>query len=1205
MRDIPKVFISYARQDGEIFATALRKKLEESHPEITLWQDRAQLEGGVGWWHQITTALDNVEFLILVMTPAAMNSPIVRKEWRYARERGVCIYPVKGVPDSGLRYGSVPMWMSKAHFFDLEREWDTFVHHLQSPCNALRVPFMAPDLPEGFVARPALMEAVLVQLLNAARENPIAITTALRGAGGLGKTTLATALCHRDEVVTAFDDGILWVTLGQKPNLQEATAKLFVALTGDRPGFLDEEDAAFHLANILQDKNCLVVIDDVWDVAHLRPFMRGGKDCTRLITTRIFEVAAEAHRVEVNQMTTTESVAMLTARLPTLTFDFERMNALAHRLGEWPLLLELASATLRHRVARGDSAHGALQYLNRKLDEQGVVAFDQRNATSRHQALTRTIDLSLNELDALERNRYCQLAIFPEDTNIPLTMAAHLWDCDSFLAEEIIQRLDDLSLVKFSLENASFQLHDVMRSYAASNLSDAAALHNKLVAAWGDLYQLTDPYAWRNLAYHLAEGGSRDRIRALLLDLNWLQAKLVATDVAGLMSDFEFCKNDAVFGPLSGAIRLAAHVLARDKTQFPSQLLGRLPEGISPEIERLRGQGRRWRGATWLRPLEPSLTTPGGPLLFTLTGHTGAVRTIALTPDGRRAVSGADDLTVGIWDLELGTQIHSCKGHTDWIRAVVVSPDGRWVISTGDDCTVHIWNIETGLLVKRFDAVAGWPRALAITPDGKHILIGGDNYCIQVLATESGKKVFSLKGHKGTVNAITVTSDGTYAISAADDRSLRVWSLETGAELHVLRGHGAKVVGLATTIEGQSVISGSRDDTLRAWPLLSQHATEPVSGRVIAHDAYWLRAITLTPDGCQVIGGADDCSIKVWEVETGKQTRLFQGHADWINGLAVTADARRVVSASDDQTIKIWDLSSAIRRSEPKGHKERVRALVSTADGSLAVSTSDDHKMKIWNLKDRSEILVCRGRSHWPVAVSPDNQFIVSAAGDATLEILNFNTGAVERILSGHTDRVRAVIVTAYGRRIVSASDDRSIRIWDTKTGITKCVIKTERHWTRTLAAAVDGKIIVSGSDDRTLKVWDAEQGIELRRLQRHDARINSVAMSLDNRIVVSASDDQLLKVWDLDTGGEVCALSGHQAKVNALALDRQGQYIVSASDDFTLRVWSLTIRRLLATYTGDSPMHACAVGDGGTIIAGDQTGRLHFLRLEFPANSE
>ena len=90
----PRAFISYARSDGADIATFLRNRLTQDHPEITLWLDRAQMIGGVGWWKQITEALNKVEILIMVMTPAATVSEIAAKEWRYARQQGASVCPV-------------------------------------------------------------------------------------------------------------------------------------------------------------------------------------------------------------------------------------------------------------------------------------------------------------------------------------------------------------------------------------------------------------------------------------------------------------------------------------------------------------------------------------------------------------------------------------------------------------------------------------------------------------------------------------------------------------------------------------------------------------------------------------------------------------------------------------------------------------------------------------------------------------------------------------------------------------------------------------------------------------------------------------------------------------------------------------------------------------------------------------------------------
>jgi len=187
MPDKLRIFISYSRKDGFDFARNLRQKLEMLG--FSLWQDIISLEGGRDFWLQITAALDHVEFMVLVLTDGAMQSPIVRKEWRYARQQGVCVYPVKGEPFLQAVHQSLPRWMRDAQYydFDIEEQWQKFVNDLQKSCEAVRVPFMVEDKPDDFVERPEEFNQLLALLLDPKREEPIAITAALRGAGGYGK----------------------------------------------------------------------------------------------------------------------------------------------------------------------------------------------------------------------------------------------------------------------------------------------------------------------------------------------------------------------------------------------------------------------------------------------------------------------------------------------------------------------------------------------------------------------------------------------------------------------------------------------------------------------------------------------------------------------------------------------------------------------------------------------------------------------------------------------------------------------------------------------------------------------------------------------------------------------------------------------------------------------------------------------------------
>jgi hypothetical protein len=95
------VFLSYARADGEIRAAELRDRLKLQAPDTDIKQDRLFLEGGVGWWKQITDAIDSVDFLILLMTPAAIASGNVEKEGATPVNEASAFIPSKdrGIPN--------------------------------------------------------------------------------------------------------------------------------------------------------------------------------------------------------------------------------------------------------------------------------------------------------------------------------------------------------------------------------------------------------------------------------------------------------------------------------------------------------------------------------------------------------------------------------------------------------------------------------------------------------------------------------------------------------------------------------------------------------------------------------------------------------------------------------------------------------------------------------------------------------------------------------------------------------------------------------------------------------------------------------------------------------------------------------------------------------------------------------------------------
>ena len=771
----PRIFISYAHSDGEDFARDLRRRLIEKHG-LAVWQDRTEMQVGEAWWQQIVDALTNedVEYMVLVMTPAAMRSDMVRREWRLARREGVCVLPVIAWPD--LDFQSLPNWMRAAHFADPDilEEWTRFIRTLEGPCHEKRVPFMAEDLPEDFVERPQEYNELVTSLLNKDHGGAIAITAALRGAGGYGKTTLAKAICHDEDILEAFYDGILWTTLGESPgDLTGRVGDLIEILTGKRSGFEGLDAATSRLVELLADRHILIVIDDVWNRVHLKPFLQGGPLCARLITTRDSSSLPEsAARIPVDAMQENEAVKLLKAGLPTA--DGEAMQKLAADLGKWPLLLKLVNSALR----RSDNVdiNQALAYVNEDISELGLTAFDAEDPRERDQAAAATLGLSLKHLNEDERARFGELAIFPEDINIPLSALENLWGTTGGLNPGRIRRLSQklyhrLSLLQtYDAADQTIRLHDVVRKYLIGKVgAKLPSIHEQFLDSYGlerwiDLPE-SESYLWTHLAYHLVEAGREEELRQLLFDFDWIQAKLEATDVNSLIADYDHLPDDSDLRLVQGAIRLSAHVLSRDKIELAGQLLGRLQTFQESGIQSMLKQAREWEGGLWLCPRTASLIPPGGPLVRILEGHTSLVDAVAVTPDGRYAISGSSDNTLKVWDIKSGKEMQTLAGHTGWVYAVAVTPDGSYAISGSSDNTLKVWDIE------------------------------------------SGYEIRTLAGHTSLVYAVAVTPDGRYAISGSSDKTLKVWDIESGKILASFSGD-APFLACAISPDDRTIVAG-------------------------------------------------------------------------------------------------------------------------------------------------------------------------------------------------------------------------------------------------------------------------------------------------------------------------------------------------------------------------------------------------------------
>ena len=671
----PRIFVSYARSDGKEIAAELRRRLQDEHG-FPLWQDLADMEGGRDWWQQITEAIDHVEFLVLVMTPAALGSEYVRREWRYARQQGRCVIPVIGA--EGIDFTVLSGWMRRSHFVDPTSPSSGAVSSARSRGRA----------------RPRVRRSwsrTCPTFSSAGRANSSSwslrcSTRTARSRSRSPRRCAAPAATARPRsparsvttkrIQSAFDDGILWVTLGEQPgDIQGHVVDLIEVLTGERPGFSTLDAATTRLAEALGERRMLIVIDDVWNAAHTRPFLQGGPYCARLITTRNSDaLPTNARRIDVDAMKGSEANELIRYDLPDGEDDV--IKRLAARLGEWPLLLKLVNGALRRRVDEmNQSLSDALTWVSIALDRRGLAAFDAREAEDRSQAVAKTLGVSLELLNEDDRARFAELATFPEDVDVPLNTVAALWGCtaglDDFDTEDLCGRFFGLSLLlRLDLATRRTRLHDVIRGYLQAEQKERLlTFHADMVGAYraqspeGWYAGPDDGYFFQYLPYHLGKAERIEELRELLFDYRWLRAKLKAVGLAGVIQDFELLRTDEQTRRMAAGLRMSAHALASDPRQLAGQLLGRFVADDGPEIATLLTEAREGADRPAFLPLRPTLTPPGTVLIRILAGHGGRIRAAAALPERGQALSGADDGTLRLWDLEGGQEVRRFTGH--------------------------------------------------------------------------------------------------------------------------------------------------------------------------------------------------------------------------------------------------------------------------------------------------------------------------------------------------------------------------------------------------------------------------------------------------------------------------------------------------------------------------------------------------------------
>jgi hypothetical protein len=334
----------------------------------------------------------------------------------------------------------------------------------------------APPVPALMIGRDSDL-AKLKQRVGIGRTDQqvqsVNVLTAMRGWPGVGKTTLAAALAHDPEVTAQFPDGVLWASLGQKPDLFGELAKWSLAL--GIPGLYGAktvEDVSQLLAGVLRTKRALLIVDDIWDEAHLQPFRIGGAGCALLLTTRLPEVAraiALPDQVYVlGVLDSDDALLLLRTLAPAVVAANEaECRELVADLEGLPLALQVAGRLLHADVEKG---FGVADLLRDLRDGAALIAAkapadraDIANQTT--PTVAALLELSTSRLDENALIHFAYLGAFaPKPATFDLAAVKSVWEVDD--PKPILSVLLDRGLLEPT--ESRYWMHAILVAHARS-----------------------------------------------------------------------------------------------------------------------------------------------------------------------------------------------------------------------------------------------------------------------------------------------------------------------------------------------------------------------------------------------------------------------------------------------------------------------------------------------------------------------------------------------------------------------------------------------------------------------------------------------------------------------------------------------------------------------------------------------------------------
>jgi uncharacterized protein (TIGR03067 family) len=479
-------------------------------------------------------------------------------------------------------------------------------------------------------------------------------------------------------------------------------------------------------------------------------------------------------------------------------------------------------------------------------------------------------------------------------------------------------------------------------------------------------------------------------------------------------------------------------------------------------------------------------------------------------------LAGCDNGSIRLWYPDSGRTTDFNKLHKRKVRSVAISPTGRAALSGSEDGSAKLWRLSNGEIVRNFSGHGGGVNCVAFSPDNKYVLTGGVDQLFEGEAilwnAFTGDPVAHLP-HQAEVYALTFGRNGWTILTGGQDRAARLWD----ARKHERHGneewlspvgrtlwHGKDVRALALSPNCRTVVTASDDQTIRLWELKEDISAPMESGGIIS-------AAALMPGGKDLLIGEFKFDARAYlrtedelrERNNGTPVGSPLEGVDPIAAVAVSGNGKFIATASRRGLVSTYKAPEwTTLRTQINLNAKLTDIALDESGTVLAVTYSDGHV----RIAKSGEVSLWQAhpKKIWAAALSPDGQFLVTGSRDRTARVWSVADGK-QLLQLGHPDAVLAVKFSSDGKYILTGYAGGA-QLWDAATGEKRGPPFQRMAGFTSVAISRKGDLVLTGATDGTARLWDVATGKQIGPSLRHKAVVKPVAFAEDDNWVWTMS---------------------------------------------------------------------------------------------------